>query len=292
MTVFEAELGAFADDWALQDKAQSTVEAYCAQLRKYHQWCLAEELQTTTIRSAKRYLVERSKHSQWTAFYVSRAIKAFGKWWAREYQATDPFEQLSYVTQPKPKQQRTTTAADVDAMLAVCGDDFRGIRDRALIHTFASTGMRRSEVARMMWDDINMGSGTIVVPKSKNGQPRTVRLNKDAQRAMRRYWHALDHWEMGCRRDPSPYVWPSTTRRAALTANGVGQMLIDRALEAGADVTAHAFRRGFAVTWLRGGGSESYLREVAGWESPRMVAQYVSAVAQEEALIEHERIFG
>ena len=57
-------------------------------------------------------------------------------------------------------------------------------------------------------------------------------------------------------------------------------------------MTAHAFRRGFALIWLRGGGSESYLREVAGWESPRMVAQYVSAVAQEEALIEHERIFG
>jgi hypothetical protein len=165
MTVFEAEQRAFADDWALQDKAQSTVEAYCAQLRKYDSWCLANELQTTTVRAAKRYLVERSKDSQWTAFYVSRAIKAFGKWWACEYQATDPFEQLSYVKQPKPKHQRTTTAADVDAMLAVCGDDFRGIRDRALIHTFASTGMRRSEVARMMWDDMNMGSGTIVVPK-------------------------------------------------------------------------------------------------------------------------------
>ena len=65
-----------------------------------------------------------------------------------------------------------------------------------------------------------------------------------------------------------------------------------RALKAQANVSAHAFRRGFAIRWLREGGSETYLRQAAGWRDTRMVGRYVNALAEAEALLEHERIFG
>jgi site-specific recombinase XerD len=68
-----------------------------------------------------------------------------------EYSEPDPFADLSYVKEPDRKPQRTTTVADVEVMLDTCEDHFRGVRDRAMIHVLASTGMRRAELARMMW---------------------------------------------------------------------------------------------------------------------------------------------
>lgn len=303
MELFDADLLAFADDWRLADQAERTVAEYVDCLRKYNQWCTAKGLQTLTMRAVESYLVEVRERSPWKAYMVSRAMKAYGRWYAVEYeqqpkarrgrpQSGDPFGDLDFVVQPKERPQRTTTVADVAALRLVCGDDIRGRRDRALIHVLASSGMRRTEVASMKWGHLDLATGIVTVPVTKNGHPRIVRLDKDAQRAVRRYAHALNAWEFETDREPAEYIWLSTTRRTNLTSNGMGQMLRERSQEAGVDVSAHAFRRGFAVQWLRKGGSESYLRQVAGWKSPRMVAAYVAKVAQEEALVEHERLFG
>jgi integrase len=130
------------------------------------------------------------------------------------------------------------------------------------------------------------------VPTTKNGEYRTVRLAKDAQRALRRYWHLLERWECDNMRDRAEYVWTSTARYSAMTPNGIGQMISKRSKLAGVDVTARAFRRGLAVEWLKRGGSETYLRSVAGWKSPEMVKRYTAGVVSDEALEMHERLFG
>lgn len=292
MELFEGDLAAFGDDWRLADLAESTLRAYTVTLRKYERWCTAQGVQTLSMRAAKGYLVEVRGHSVSNAYMVSRALKAFGRWYAKEYSEPDPFAQLAYASQPKPVPQRTTTVADVAALLMVCGDDIRGLRDRALIHVLATSGMRRSEAASMRWGHVAVATGVVTVPVTKNGRPRTVRLSKDALRALRRYMKALDRFEADTDREPSESVWISTTRRAPLSSNGIGQMLQERSRQAGVDVTAHAFRRGFAMEWLRRGGSETYLRRIAGWESPAMVQKYTQAVAAEESLVQHERLFG
>jgi integrase len=69
------------------------------------------------------------------------------------------------------------------------------------------------------------------------------------------------------------------------------QIIKDRAKQAGVNVTPHSFRRGMAVDWLRKGGSETHLRQVCGWRSPRMIETYTQSLASEEALAQHARLF-
>jgi integrase len=292
MNLFDADLLAFKDDWKLADQAERTVDEYIRCLRKYHEWCSARKLQALTMRAAKPYLVELREHSVSNAYMCSRAIKAFSRWWSKEYSHEDPMAKLDYVKLPPTPPQRTATVEQMEAMAAVCGLDFIGLRDRAIILFFKTTCMRREEVASVTWGDIDLASGWVTLPRTKNREPRVARLDKEAQRALRRYWNALEDWEFKNRRDPIERVWVSTSRRCGLTGNGIGQMLHRRAIQAGLDLTAHAFRRGFAVEWLRRGGSETYLRKIAGWKSPRMVGVYVAMVEQEQALNEHERLFG
>ena len=53
----------------------------------------------------------------------------------------------------------------------------------------------------------------------------------------------------------------------------------------------HAFRRGLAVEWLRRGGSEVGLKQVAGWTSTAMVGTYAKASISGLAIEEQRRLF-
>jgi len=57
-------------------------------------------------------------------------------------------------------------------------------------------------------------------------------------------------------------------------------------------VTPHSFRRGFAMQFFRGGGAQTYLMTLCGWNSNEMPGRYLKAVAEDESLAMHERIFG
>ncbi|WP_459568050.1 site-specific integrase [Bradyrhizobium diazoefficiens] len=43
-----------------------------------------------------------------------------------------------------------------------------------------ATGMRRGEILAMRWDDVNIDQRSLVIPKTKNGHPRTIPLSRDA----------------------------------------------------------------------------------------------------------------
>lgn len=291
MKVSENDLMSFRSDWGLADQAQSTVDEYLRQLRKYASWCKQRKLQTSSMRSGKDYLAETKERSNSMAYLVSRALKSYSKWYANEYDEPDVFKELPFVKQQQ-SVQRTATVADVAKMLLVIENDLKGLRDRAIVTVLANSGMRRSECANLRWADIDMDIGTALLPKTKSGKPRVIGIGRDSLRAIRRYVHALEPWELDHDREPCEFVWISTTRHGPLSSNGIAEMIEQRARQAHANVTAHSFRRSFSIKWLNEGGNETGLMRHNGWSSPRMVAVYTAALAQDETLRQHKAIFG
>ena len=53
---------------------------------------------------------------------------------------------------------------------------------------------------------------------------------------------------------------------------------------------SHAFRRGFAISFLAQDGSSEDLQQLAGWKSHAMVARYTRADASRRALETHRRL--
>ena len=54
-------LSAFADDWRLTDKAECTIRTHLTQLHKYAKFCDDEDLQTSSMRAAKSFLLNTKK---------------------------------------------------------------------------------------------------------------------------------------------------------------------------------------------------------------------------------------
>ena len=277
----EANLRGFAAHWKAKGHSTGTLSEYMRHLRRY----AAHHPGAITLTDVREYGNGELERSRSQGRYSVRALKAYTKYLAEEYDESDVLAKLKIPKDDTPDPNRTKIASpdDVSKILGVCAqssDDFAK-RDHAIISVLSCTGMRRAELAAMTWQYVDLVEGTVTIPKTKNKQSRTVRLTPEALRSVKRHARHL----------PSHILWWNVYRRP-LTADAVSAIVERRAKAAEVVLTSHCFRRGMAVDWLRRGGSETYLRKIAGWSTPSMVQRYTNVVAQSEALNEHKRLYG
>ena len=246
----------FQLDWHLEGKAKQTAKNYALDLRKF-----LREYKNPTLVQAKEWMLKtesivgRRKRAQ--------SIRAFGKWLADQgIPGFEWYKQLP-LTKEKTFPQQTVVQSDYERALI----NAKSLRDKAIIEVLWSCGLRRTELAVLKVTDIDFLGGYIVVRQSKTGKPRIVPLSPNAKRALRRYIQG--------RTEGSLFNVQSNTVR-----------LILKRLNA---LSAHAWRRGWAVQALRSGVSETSVRAAAGWSSGAMVARYTRALSGELANLEFQR---
>ena len=275
--------------WARKDKGNDTIHYYISNVDAYLLWCKFEGGNSTSLETADSYVYHREGDSKYAARNAATALKALGRHLADLYEEPDPFKKLVVPKTPPPIKVPAATDEDLEKLLATCDDSWTGQRDRAIILTLASTGMRRGEVANIAPEDIDLVSETLHIPKTKTKTPRIVHLPEPLIKA-------LLQWK---RVNPVPTLqWPGATGQGgttgkANTPSGIGAMLKRREKQAlGHHLGAHAWRRRYAGNWIRNGGTEVGLMAYAGWSSTEMIARYTKSVAQENAINEAKRLMG
>src|SRR5262249_12443966 len=85
---------------------------------------------------------------------------------------------------PSNPRERRATGTELQQLLAAC--DATGSRWLpAVIQLAVETGMRRSELLAMRWDDADMVARTVLLRNTKNGLPGTVPLSPRALQIIR-----------------------------------------------------------------------------------------------------------
>ncbi len=80
------------------------------------------------------------------------------------------------------------TAAEAEQVLEQPAiHDPLGLRDRAILETFYSTGMRRSELASLKLHDIDTERGTVMIREGKGKKDRIIPLGDRAGLWVRKY---------------------------------------------------------------------------------------------------------
>jgi len=160
---------------------------------------------------------------------------------------------------------------DVERVIASCGEDHVGVRDRAVLLLLARLGLRAGEVAQLRFRDIDWGNGLITVC-GKGRREERLPLPQDVGSATLRYlqnhrprWHAdevfitvrapfrsLSRWAVTC-------IVRRALARAGVKAPSNG---------------AHVLRHSAATTMLRQGASLAGIGAVLRHRSPRTTAHY------------------
>jgi integrase/recombinase XerD len=164
----------------------------------------------------------------------------------------------------------------VRAMLSTCkGKTLLDYRDASLLMTLLDTGARAQELLAVNIVDVDVGNGTLMLRKTKGKRPRVVFLGTMTRKAMLRYLRLR-----GITAEDSP-LW-LTSRGNRLSYWGLRQILRRRAEKAGVKPSsAHAFRRAFCLSMLRGGADLISVQRLAGHADIDTTRRYLKQVADD-----------
>ncbi len=213
------------------------------------------------------------------------AVQGFFSWceeWGLIEAFTSPFRTFRHPPKVEKVAKATPTPDDLERILALCPPStFLGARRRAMVLMFATCGLRRSELAGIRLEDVDLGRGFIRV-MGKGGKERHVSIKGPLYKALHRY---LAH-----RRDTSPWLWvtPQGDRlQYHSIANDMGRL----EQRAGVEIrdVCHAWRRFFAVESAKAGIPAQYIMQEAGWSSEAMLTRYTRSMAEAEAAAEAYR---
>ena len=117
------------------------------------------------------------------------SLKQLFSWLCRKrLLEANPASELELPKQGKELPKDTLSIPEVEAVLGAPDiTDPLGLRDRAILETFYSSGIRRSELARLLLGDLNMDNGTLFIRQGKGGKDRVVPVGNRALGWIRKY---------------------------------------------------------------------------------------------------------
>lgn len=120
----------------------------------------------------------------------------------------------------------------------------RNLRDKALIMTILSSGLRASEILNLKEDDLYRRS--LIVSRGKGGKPRVTFIDPLTEKSIREYHH---------KREVDSVVVFTNSFGKPLSRQYLSRMISETALRAGIKkrVSAHTLRHSFATNMLRKG---------------------------------------
>jgi integrase/recombinase XerD len=140
----------------------------------------------------------------------------------------------------------------------------RGLRDRAMLETLYSTGLRRLELVRLELSDVDFGRRALLVRQGKGGNDRLLPLGLRAAAWLGRY---LEQGRPHLVRSPEERaLFVSVQRGAALSKQSLG-WLVSGYLEAaglGGRGSCHLLRHTMATLMLENGADIRYIQEMLG----------------------------
>jgi integrase/recombinase XerD len=233
-------------------------------------------------------------HSLNTGYKVSSlgrkvsALRNLARFLVREKLREDDFTALLSPPKATRRIPGTLTENEIERLLgAADGGDAGGLRDRALLELFYSSGLRVSELSTLMLQQVDLDHGFIRV-FGKGSKERVVPVGGKAAAALNRYLTA----------GRPNFVKPRTGSQFFLNKNGgalsrVMLWMIVKKYAARAGITKnvkpHGLRHSFATHLLTGGADLRAIQEMLGHASISTTQIYTAVEPQR--LVDHHAKF-
>jgi integrase/recombinase XerC len=294
--------------WELEDlrynkMAANTIRSYTRGLMTFARWLYdldpllgPVDVTRSHIKQWVVHVTEATPQGATAARSWFCGVRRFFRWMAEEGERSDdPTEGLK-TPKPAPTTTPVLSTSDVKALLESCrGNSFVAIRDLALLHVFADCGLRLSEVAGLMVEDVDVAGRYLIVygkgAKGSGRRRRLARMGTNTARSMSRYLRMRDRHPHADKKVTEPDreglyrpLWLGDRNRGPLADRSIEAVLQRRAAALGVHVHPHMFRHTWADQYRRSGGNDSDLMVLGGWSTTAMLARYGRAAAQDRAL--------
>ena len=181
-------------------RSKHTHRRHESALRYFIVWCVEQEIDVLlditkeTLNGYRKHLYDYRQPNGETLTKGSlnsklTPIKTFIHWCAKERHIIDDFAHDLEIPQ-KPRGIPTTILMHKAIKQVLKQPNIKtkeGLRDRAILEVLYSTAIRRTEVAYLKCQDIDLMRRTLKINESKNGQDRFVPISKTALKWVNKY---------------------------------------------------------------------------------------------------------
>jgi integrase/recombinase XerD len=196
------------------------------------------------------------------------AIAGFCKWLARERLVLyNPAAEMELPKRSVRLPRTVLTAQEAEKVLAVPDvTTVLGLRDRAMLETLYSTGVRRSELARLTIPDIDFRRGVLVVRQGKSRKDRFVPVGERALAWIRKYIEESRVELATVTDDGALFLTADSLPFAFKHIGDIASRAIAKA-EIGKTGSCHIFRHTMATLMLAGGADIRFIQQILGHAS-------------------------
>lgn len=283
----------FLEWMAVTNYAKPTIDGRHRDLWQFKQWCHDRSLESPKqvtkpiMERYQRYLYHYRGANEKTLSYERQAsllsaVKYFFKWMAQQNHLL--FNPASEITLPRTPRRRLTDrllqTSEIDLiMLQPNIENPIGIRDRAILEMFYSTGIRRRECSELQLYDVDKERGTVFVRQGKGKKDRVVPIGERALHWVMRYTLSVRP-ELSI--NPSEQTLFLNYQGLPLVPDGISHLIRGYFQNAGIikQGGAHMFRHTMATSMLDNGADIRYIQEILGHAMLDTTQQYTHVSIQ------------
>jgi len=286
----------FLESLGVQGAAAATLESRGAALKQLFRFL--GQAGVTDVRAitpdvlrAYQTWLEKKSYTPWTLVNHLESVRRFFDF----LEKTDAvlLNPVSVLVTPKigPRLPRIVlTRAQVQRVLnAPDTQGKKGLRDRALLEMFYSTGLRCGEMTRLTVHDVDTRSGFVRVNKGKGGKDRVVPLGKNAAECVAEYLkHVRLDWSK-TQRDERALWLSSIAPHGPMKSQAIAVTVKNYLRACGiAQGRAHVWRHSCATHLVASGANIAYVQRILGHKSLATTERY-TRVAVPEVKRTHRR---
>ena len=264
-------------DWLrVQNYSERTVENRQLYLGYFIAWCaergIARPVEVTRpiLERYQRMLFHYRKRSGNPLSFRSQhsrlvPVRAYFKWLTRQnVLLANPASELDLPRLEKRLPKHVLSAAEAEQVVNQADvDEDLGVRDRAILETLYSTGIRRMEVIGLRLFDLDVERGTIMVRQGKGKKDRMIPIGDRAVAWIDKY---VTDVRPGLVMEPDDGTLFLTNTGDPFTPNRLTQLVrnyVDAA-EIGKRGACHLFRHTMATIMLENGADIRFIQEMLG----------------------------
>ena len=259
--------------------SERTIVARAPWLASFVAWCDARglwrpvDVTKPVLERYQRHLyLHRKKNGRPLSFGTQKArlvpLKALFKWLTRQNVIlSNPASELDLPRPERRLPKYVLTIEEVERVLAQIDlADPLGVRDRAILETLYSTGMRRMEVVGLKLYDVDAERGTVAIRQGKGRKDRVVPIGERALAWIDKYLTDVraEH-VVGGHEDALFLTHLGEPIVAAYLTHRVRDYV--DAAKLGKTGSCHLFRHTMATLMLEGGADVRFIQEMLGHES-------------------------
>ena len=260
----------------VQNYSERTVENRQLYLGYFITWCaergIARPVEVTRpiLERYQRMLFQYRKRSGNPLSFRSQhsrlvPVRAYFKWLTRQnVLLANPASELDLPRLEKRLPKHVLSAAEAEQVVNQADvDEDLGVRDRAILETLYSTGIRRMEVIGLALFDLDVDRGTVMVRQGKGKKDRMIPIGERAVAWIEKY---VTEVRPGLVVEPDEGTLFLTNTGDPFTPNRLTQLVrgyVDQA-QIGKRGACHLFRHTMATIMLENGADIRFIQEMLG----------------------------